>query len=287
MSTGTFDPVQYKQVQKRDWTDAAPGWRTWWPKFESGVGVVSERLVDLAELAPGDRVLDVATGLGEPALTAARRVAPGGRVVATDIAPGMIALARERAAEAGVDNVEFVEVDAEELDLAEGEFDAVLSRWGFMFLPDLPGALARMRRVLVPGGRLAAAVWTEPERSPMVALAFRVASQRLELPPPGPGVPGPFSLADLPALEAVISAAGFEDVRSERVAIQVEYESAEEYGAFMRGIAAPIHGMLAGRPQEEAESVWDAIVDAARQFEEEGGRIVLPGESGCVTGRAS
>jgi ubiquinone/menaquinone biosynthesis C-methylase UbiE len=227
----------------------------------------------------------VATGLGEPALTAARRVSPGGRVVATDIAPGMIALARERAAEAGVDNVEFVEVDAEALDLAEGEFDAVLSRWGLMFFPDLPGAVARMRRVLVPGGRLAATVWTEPERSPMVALAMRVAAQRLELPPPGPGVPGPFALADLPALEAVISAAGFEDVRSERVAIQAEYESAEEYGAFMRDIAAPIHGMLASRPPEEAESLWDAIVDAARPFEQDGGRIVLPGETVCVVAR--
>jgi enediyne biosynthesis protein CalE5 len=286
MTATTFDPVQYKEVQRKDWTDAARGWRTWWPKIEAGVGVVSERLVDLAEIGPGDRVLDVATGIGEPALLAAGRVSPGGRVVGTDIAPGMIALARERAAEAGVDNVEFIEVDAEALDFTDGEFDAVMSRFGLMFFPDLAEALARMRRALVPGGRLAAAVWAQPERAPFVSIAFRVVAQELELPPPGPGVPGPFSLADVAALEAAVRAAGFDDVRSETVAMEVEFESAEEYGAFMHDIAAPIHGMLAQRPAEQGKAVWDKIVDAARQFERDGGTIVMPGEAVCVVGRA-
>lgn len=287
MSAPTFDPVQYKEVQKRDWTDAAPGWRKWWPKFEERIAVVSERLVDLAEIGPGDRVLDVATGIGEPALTAARRVTSSGRVVGTDIAPGMIELARERAAEAGVDNVEFVEVDAEELDFPEGEFDAVLSRFGLMFFPDLAEALARMRRALVPGGRLAAAVWPQPERAPMASLAFRVVAQELELPPPGPGVPGPFSLADIPALEAAIAAAGFADVRSETVLLESQFDSAEEYGAFMHDIAAPIHSMLAQRPAEQATAVWDAIVDAARSFERNDGKVAMPGEAVCVVGRRS
>lgn len=285
MSAPTFDPALYKEVQRRDWTDAARGWRKWWPTMEEGVGVVSERLADLAEIGPGDRVLDVATGIGEPALLAARRVAPTGHVVGTDIAPGMIELARERAAEAGVDNVEFVEVDAEELEFPDGQFDAVLSRFGLMFFPDLAEALGRIRRALVPGGRLAAAVWPQPERAPIASLAFRVVAQELELPLPGPGVPGPFSLADIPALEAAIDAAGFDDVRSETVALEVEFDSAEEYGAFMHAIAAPIHGMLAQRTPEQTKAVWDGIVDAARQFERDAGTVVMPGEAVCVVGR--
>lgn len=286
MSAPTFDPTQYKEGQRRDWTDAARGWRKWWPTMEDGVSVVSERLVDLAEIGPGDRVLDVATGIGEPALAAARRVAPGGRVVATDIAPGMIELARERAAEAGVDNVEFVEVDAEALDFPDGGFDAVLSRFGLMFFPDLAEALVRMRRALVPGGRLAAAVWPQPERVPFVALAFSVVARELELPPPGPGVPGPFSLADVPGLEAAIAAAGFADVRSETVSLKVELDSAAAYGEFMHDIAAPIQGLLAARPPEQANAVWEAIVEAAREFERGDGKVVMPGEAVCVVGRA-
>lgn len=281
MTASTFDPAQYKQVQRKDWTDAAAGWRAWWRTIETGAGSVSERLVELAEVGPDDAVLDVATGIGEPALTAAPRVA---RVVGTDIAPGMIALARERAAELGLENVEFVEVDAEELAF-DGEFDAVLSRWGLMFFPDLAGALARMRRALKPGGRLAAAVWGPPDRVPFLTVAFSTVSRMLELPPPGPGVPGPFSLADAPTLEAAIEAAGFDGGRSETVELEQEFASAEDYGAFFHAIAAPIHGMLADRTAEEAEAVWAAIVEEARRFARDDGRIVLPGEVICVAGR--
>jgi hypothetical protein len=117
-----------------------------------------------------------------------------------------------------------------------------------------------------------------------VALAFQVVSRELELPPPGPGVPGPFSLADIDALEAAIAAAGFADVRSEPVNIEQEFDSAEDYGAFMRAIAAPINSALAERTPEEAEAVWAAIVEEARRFER-GGKVVLPGEAVCVAAR--
>lgn len=284
-STSAFDASAYKDVQRRDWSDAARGWRTWWRQIERGMGPVGERLVELAELRPGDRVLDVATGIGEPAVTAAKRVGPGGSVVGTDIAPGMIELARERAAQAGVGNVEFREVDAETLDVGESEFDAVLCRFGLMFFPDLGEALRRMRRALRPGGRLAAAVWPQPDRAPAISLAFRVAAETLELPPPGPGVPGPFSLADIPALESAVAAAGFEDVRSEPVAIASEFESAEQYCAFMQDIAAPLQAMLVDRPAEQAELVWSRIVEAARGFERRDGTVLMPGEAVCLAAR--
>jgi ubiquinone/menaquinone biosynthesis C-methylase UbiE len=141
VATQTFDPRKYKETQRRDWSSAAAGWREWWPKIEEGLGPVAEHLVALAKVEPGDRVLDIATGIGEPAGTAARRVGPEGSVVATDIAPGMLEIARERAAELSLDNIEFRETDAEELDLPDERFDAVLSRFGLMFLPDLGGAL--------------------------------------------------------------------------------------------------------------------------------------------------
>ena len=123
---------------------------------------MSRKLVELAGIGPGDTVLDVATGYGEPALTAARSVGPTGRVVATDIAADLLAFGRERAAQAGLDNVDFLEADAEALSFGEEEFDAILSRQGLQFLPDVSGTLRRLHRFLRRDGRLACAVWGPP-----------------------------------------------------------------------------------------------------------------------------
>lgn len=285
MSTHTFDPVQYKAAQRADWSDAATGWREWWQTIEVGVGAVAERLVELAEVKPGDRVLDVATGIGEPAVTAARRVGSTGRVVATDIAPGMLEIARGRAAELGLDNVEFREADAEELELPEERFDAVLCRFGLMFFPDLRGALRRIHDALHTDGRFAAAVWGTPERVPLVALGMQTAMRELELPPPAPGTPGPLSLADSDALEADLREAGFAGVHSERMTVKVEFESAGEYSRFMRAISAPINNLLAGQPSERQEEVWSAITRAAEPYASDDGSVSLPGEAICVFGR--
>ncbi|MDO8484125.1 MAG: methyltransferase domain-containing protein, partial [Candidatus Limnocylindrales bacterium] len=112
MSLQTFDPAAYKAGQRRDWTEAAEGWRKWWRRLEAMAGPVGDRLIQLAAVRPGHRVLDIATGIGEPAITAARLVGHAGRVVGTDISPGMLEVARERAAELGLGNVEFHEMDA-------------------------------------------------------------------------------------------------------------------------------------------------------------------------------
>ena len=117
MNENITDPQQLKNEQRRDWDAAAAGWKKWWPVFERSAQPVSDRLVDLASVGPGARVLDIATGNGEPALTAARRVGAGGRVIATDQSTGMLAIARARAASMGVTNVEFREVDGEDLNL--------------------------------------------------------------------------------------------------------------------------------------------------------------------------
>jgi SAM-dependent methyltransferase len=133
MTTQPFDPVAFKAAQRADWQVAAPGWRKWYDMLEAGGEIVSRTLVERAEIGPGDSVLDVATGYGEPALTAARLVAPTGRVVATDIAPDMLDFGRERATQAGLDNVEFLEVDAEALSFDDEAFDAILCRQGLQF----------------------------------------------------------------------------------------------------------------------------------------------------------
>jgi enediyne biosynthesis protein CalE5 len=282
----TFDPVRYKAAQRTDWSTAAEGWRKWWRTIEDGLGPIAERLVELAALERGDRVLDVATGIGEPAVTAARRVGPEGRVVATDIAPGMLDIGRERAAELGLDNVEFREADAEELELPDEQFDAVLSRNGLMFFPDLPAALERMRAVLVGGGRLAAAVWGRPEQTPFIAVTHRTVARELGLPPPAPGTPGPLSLSDADALESRLRQAGFADVRSERMTISVDFDSAEAYVDFTRAVSVPLKNLLEGESTERKEEVWSAVASSAREHAAGDGSLSLPGEVICVVGLA-
>ncbi len=97
MTTQPFDPVRYKEGLRLDWDAVASGWKQWWKTIEQGAQPVSDRLVALAKIQPGHWVLDVATGIGEPAITAARIVGPTGRVVGIDQAPRMLAIARERA----------------------------------------------------------------------------------------------------------------------------------------------------------------------------------------------
>ena len=285
VSPRPFDPTEYKSAQRQDWSNAAAGWKQWWETMERGAQVVSDRLVELAEIQPGQRVLDVATGIGEPAVTAARRVGPTGRVVATDQAPQMLAIARERAATLGLTQMEFREVDAEALDFPERTFDAVLSRWGLMFLPALPGALARMHRILVPGGRLAAAVWGPPPKVPLISVAMGTVREQVQAPPPPPGMPGPFSLADVTILEQALREAGFSDVRTERLTVTFEWSSPEDYTRFHQAIAAPIIAIVAAQPVERRAGIWQAVTEAARKHAGSSGTVRMANDVFCVAAR--
>ena len=138
MNIPSFDSSQYKAGQRREWGVSADGWKRHWNIWEQAAQHLNERLVDLARIRPGHRVLDVATGLGEPAFTAARRVGPNGSVVATDLSPAMLALAQAEAVRLGLHNVEFQEMDAEEPDLPAQSFDAALRRCSLSMDFDVP-----------------------------------------------------------------------------------------------------------------------------------------------------
>lgn len=284
MTTTTFAAERYKAAQRTDWDAAAQGWRTWGENLEAAFGPVGRRLIELAGIRAGYAVLDVATGIGEPALTAAGLVGSSGTVVATDLAPGMIGIARDRAAARGLANVVFYEMDAEELDLPERSFDAVLCRFGLMFLPDVDRALASCYRVLVPGGRIAASVWGSPDRVPMSAATFGAVARTLQLPPPPPGSPGVFALADAAALQGRFEAAGFTGVRSETSRVEMEFRSVEEMVAYLTDVAAPIHNLLKHEPPERRQAVWAAIADANRQFVGDDGRVHLWGDAFLLSG---
>ena len=256
-SAVTFDSFAFKEAQRTDWQLAASGWRRWYDVLEADAAgqVVSRKLVELADLEPGDSVLDVATGYGEPALTAARAVLPGGYVMATDIAPNLLAFGRERARSMGLDNVEFRESDAETLEIPDETFDAVLCRQGLQFLPDLAGTLKRLNSALRSGGRLAAAVWGPPD-TVQFALPIPIIVRELNLPPPLSGRPGPFALGNADMLARLVADAGFGDIETGAVTVIYETASAEECTRWVRDVAPPIARLTDGQSPEVASRVW-------------------------------
>lgn len=285
MTPPAFDPVVYKAGQRRDWDRAAEGWRKWWMLLEAMLADTGDRLITSAAIQPGQRVLDVATGIGEPALTAAKVVGAHGRVIGTDISPDMLQIARDRAAEAGADNVEFLEMDAEDLQFPEASFDAALCRFGLMFVPNVEAALRGIRRVLAPGGGFAASVWGPPERAPMHSATFGAIARVLELPPPPPGTPGVFALSDVQRLDDLHRTAGFVNVTTEALEVRGTFSSVAEYVAYLKDVGAPIKNLLEGKPPELHEKAWQAVAEANEPFVGPDGKLHLYGEAIIVSAR--
>ena len=287
MEAQALDPREFRDGQRQQWDSAATGWRKWSRLIDQGSSGVSERLVELAGVGPGSRVLDVAAGYGEPALAAARRAGPEGRVVATDISAEMLAFGSERAAAAGLANIEFVESDAASLDFPEGSFDAALSRWGIIFEPDGEGTAARVRGFLEPGSRMAISSWGTPDRVPMLAVPMMTAMQRLQVPPPPPGTPGPLSRPTPETVGGLLEAAGFSDVEVEETQVDFEWESPEDFTTFIREIVPPITAMLAPHPQDVQDDTWAAITEAIRDHVGGDGPMRLSNLALLASGRTS
>jgi SAM-dependent methyltransferase len=265
MESQQIDPAEFRQGQRQQWDSAATGWRKWSEKIDQAASGVSERMVELAGVEPGSRVLDIAAGYGEPSLSAARKAGSEGAVVATDISAEMLAFGRERAEAAGLENIEFVEADASSLDYPEDSFDAALSRWGIIFEPDGEAAAGRVRGFLKPGGRLAISSWGTPDQVPFLGIPMRTAMQRLEVPPPPPGTPGPLSRPTPDAIGGLLKGGGFSDVEVEETEVSMDWDSPEEFSVFVKEIAPPITAMLAPHPPDVREETWAAITEAVRE----------------------
>ncbi|MCC6748823.1 MAG: class I SAM-dependent methyltransferase [Deltaproteobacteria bacterium] len=269
-----MDATALKAQQHATWTGAAPGWRRHDARLAGITRSVSERLI--AELRPGQRVLDIACGTGEPALPAAERVGPTGYVLATDFVAEMVAFAREKAVARGLANIEFRHVDGECLEVPEASFDAVTMRWGLMFMPDPVACLVRARAALKPGGAVSLACWCGPERNPWASIPLAVMRRHVELPAVAPGAPGIFAFADRARLEQTLVAAGFSDVRlDEHALVMSEFASGADYVDFTLEVAGPVAQLVAQLPAETWAVVRREIEQAAE--EPTGGGVRLTG----------
>jgi SAM-dependent methyltransferase len=265
MEQKTIDAAEFREGQQKQWNTAATGWRKWSEVIDERTSKISARLVELAGVKAGSRVLDVAAGYGEPTLTAARKAGPDGNVVATDISAEMLAYGRQRASAAGLDNIEFVESDAISLQFDEASFDAAVSRWGIIFEPDGEAAAARVRSFLKEGARMAISSWGTVEQVPFLAIPMRTVMQRLGVPAPPPGTPGPLSRPTPDAIGGLLEGGGFSDIEVEQTEVSFDWHSPEQFTTFVKEIAPPITAMMASHPPEVQDETWGAITEAVRE----------------------
>lgn len=242
---------------------------------------LSERMLDLAGVRPGMRVLDLASGRGEPAIRAAHRVGPSGVVVGLDPAEGMLSMASARAAWEGVGNVRWVARGAEWLpESGEPAFDAALCRWGLMYFEDPLGALGHVRRALRPGGRLVAGVWAEPERVPYHTWPRHLLARHAVLPEIVCGERGPFRYGAAGSLERDLLQAGYEVLSTEEREVAVmEAENVGELLDWM--LAFGLARLLEGQPPQ-VRAAWEQDVAIGAEALRQNGRLRLGGVTRLV-----
>lgn len=266
-----FDPVKYKNTTHDQWQTAAESWYRWSPTLNQWLGKSTDKMLEMAGIAMGHHVLDIAAGAGEQSITAAKKLGPSGYILATDISANILEYAKQMAQQAGLSNIETRVMDGENLALENEMFDAVISRVGLIYFPDQQKALKEMLRVLKPGGKIAAIVYSTPEKNKFFSVPVSIIRNRAKLPPPLPGQPGPFSLGAEGVIEKAFSEAGFKNVRSERVDSPLLLPSAAECVRFEKESFGALHQMMSSLSESEKESAWNEIENELKKFESDNG----------------
>ena len=273
LTTPQFDSVKYKNTTHDQWQTAAEAWYRWSPTLNQWLGKATDKMLEMAGITSGHRVLDVAAGAGEQSITTAKKVGPSGYVLATDISANILEYAKQMAQQAGINIIETKVMDGENLTLEDETFDAVISRVGLIYFPDQQKALKEMLRVLKPGGKVAAIVYSTPEKNKFFSVPVSIIRNRAKLPPPLPGQPGPFSLGAEGIIEKAFSQAGFKNVRSELVNSPLQLSSAKECVRFEKESFGALHQMMNSLSDSDKKSVWEEIERELQKFESETGFI--------------
>ena len=258
------------------WGAVAQGWAEHAAWADARGAAVAEAMLELASLTPGDRVLELACGPGGAGLAAARRVAPGGEVVLSDVAAEMTAIAAARAEALGLSNVSTRDLDLERVGEPDHSYDAVLCREGLMFALEPDRGAREIRRILRPGGRVALTVWGPRDRNPWLGVVFDSVSAQLGTPIPPLGIPGPFSLADADRLAGVLSDAGLTDVVVRELPTPYHAASIDEWWTRTCALAGPLSQRLGALPESAEWAVRARARTAISEYQTSTG-LEIPG----------
>jgi ubiquinone/menaquinone biosynthesis C-methylase UbiE len=275
----SFDANAYRQASLEGWEAAASGWVRREELMREFAAPVSHRMIEVVDPQPGERVLELAAGLGETGMLAAELVAPLGGVIVSDQAEAMLDGARARSISLGLSNVEFQVLNAEWIDLPLASVDVVLCRWGYMLMADPAAALGETRRVLRPGGRLALAVWDSLADNPWALEPAQELIARGLSPAPEPTAepaPGPFALGATWRVQELLEQAGFAEIDVQALAIEQRHASFDVFWETTLDIARWFHDAVLSRPESEIAEIRAGLASRLEPYTAADGTLAIP-----------
>jgi ubiquinone/menaquinone biosynthesis C-methylase UbiE len=265
----------------------AKAWLKWFDVIEAGAAPLSAKMIELADLDRAHDVLDVGTGIGEPAISAALALDSGGRILGVDRDPAMISIAYDRAKESGATNIDFTVADIETMSLGERDFDAILARWSLMFVGDTLGTFRKLAKSLRPGGRLVVAAWAAPGDVPALTLAKKAVHEHFGWPDSTYVVPRAFALSDTKATERTFFDAGFSNVSIEPFPVAFEFASSASFIQYRTDVAGPLWEGMENEPTHVKRAAFKAIENAMQIHRVSSGHYRLVNHAYCIAGRVS
>jgi ubiquinone/menaquinone biosynthesis C-methylase UbiE len=252
--------IQIREQQKEVWNRFSEGWKKWDNLTMDFLKPMADAIIGFLKPGGSDIVLDVASGTGEPGLTIAGML-NGGKVIAIDLAEGMLEVARENAGMRGITNFETISCDVSDLPFQDNSFDAISCRFGFMFFPDMLVAAKEMVRVLKPGGKIAVTVWSEPEKNKWATSILSVVNKNMKTVPPPQDAPGLFRCASSGMIPELFKKAGLKNISETEVSGRLIPGNRKAYWNFMTEVAAPVVAALSNADCEMKVKIRSEVFD--------------------------
>jgi SAM-dependent methyltransferase len=281
-----MDPEAQRAASRESWESVAAGWESGADAFYDGALPVSHWMVDRLQPRPGQTILELAAGRGDVGFLAAELLHPGGKLISSDGAEAMVEAAHRRAAQLGIDNVEFKPIDLEWIDAKLATIDGILCRFGYMLVVDPEHALRDARRVLRPGGKIVIAVWDVPEANPWLT-TFSAAARDLGLMPPTPGdEPGPFSLSARGAVAELLQDAGFDTPIVEPIELTFRTPTLDALWETQRALSATMRKLLDDLSPADHYKLREAAEERWAPYAAADGTVAIPGRALGVVAEA-
>ena len=271
------------QQQRELWNTFSPGWEKWDVFVMEWLRPIGEALVQAVNLEEHDVVLDVATGTGEPGLTAATKVKKG-KVIGTDVAEGMIKLAQLNAKSRGILNYQAKVSAASSLPFPNNTFSVVLCRFGVMYFADPQADMQELVRVLKSGGRIALSAWAEPEKNPWATTSGKTVQEILQLPSPDAQAPGIFRQSKPSSLHMLFERAGLKEIEEKEIRGELVFHSPEHYWEYTMDVVAPVAVALSKVDTPLREQIKSAVLQKTKSLEKNQ-KVVFPWSSWIIVGK--
>jgi ubiquinone/menaquinone biosynthesis C-methylase UbiE len=256
--------LEIRDQQRESWNKFSPGWKKWDKLTMEFLEPMGRHIIEAIKPSGKDRILDIASGTGEPGLTIAAML-DGGTVVLSDVSEKMLDLAKENADKRGIKNIEIVATDVTEMPFDDESFDKISCRMGFMFFPDMQLAANEMARVLKKGGRIAASYWDGPQQNFWVTAMKDTIDAHMKLDPPPPGSPGMFRCAAPGLMKSIFEKAGFRNISERPSTSKVQVGTADTYWNMMTEVAAPFVAALSKADGETRNKIRDAVFTRVKE----------------------